>query len=170
MKQLLVIVAIAAAGCGAGTAHMTAPNEVPKSQDVPTASLVESSTAFGLDLYQQLRTRSGNLFLSPYSIYTGLAMTYAGARGDTATQMAAVMHLPPGDDRVHAMSATLAATLFNLDRPRTQESRSCPSGSTANLHFVPSCGPRTRSGYKRDSLCSTRSPSACAETMGPLSA
>ena len=49
--------------------------------------LVEANTAFALQLYGKLRSTEGNLALSPYSISSALAMTYAGARGDTARQM-----------------------------------------------------------------------------------
>ena len=54
-------------------------------------SLVASNTAFALNLYQQLATNQGNLFLSPYSISTCLAMTYDGARGQTEAQMSHVL-------------------------------------------------------------------------------
>ena len=58
---------------------------------------VEGDNAFAVALYGQLRNRSGNLFFSPESISTALAMAYAGARGDTASQMAKTLHftLPP---------------------------------------------------------------------------
>ncbi len=55
----------------------------------------QSINAFAEALYHQLQSQpggSGNLFLSPASISTALAMTYAGARGETATQMAAALH------------------------------------------------------------------------------
>jgi hypothetical protein len=55
-------------------------------------SLVDANTDFALDLYQQLDKNQGNIFFSPYSISTALAMTYAGARGQTEEQMAAVLH------------------------------------------------------------------------------
>ena len=55
-------------------------------------SLATGNTAFGLDLYARLKTADGNLFFSPYSISTCLAMTYAGAQGDTAAQMAKTLH------------------------------------------------------------------------------
>ncbi|MEO2152117.1 MAG: serpin family protein, partial [Thermococcus sp.] len=49
---------------------------------------------FALALYSQLAKGNGNLFLSPYSIHTALAMAYEGARGQTAEEMAKVLHLP----------------------------------------------------------------------------
>jgi serpin B len=54
-------------------------------------SLVDSNTAFALNLYEQLATNDGNIFFSPYSISTCLGMTYAGASGNTETQMSQVL-------------------------------------------------------------------------------
>ena len=56
--------------------------------------LVESNAAFAFDLYQAVRRPEGNLFFSPYSISVALAMARAGAAGETASQMDAVLHLP----------------------------------------------------------------------------
>jgi serpin B len=56
------------------------------------ADLVNSNTTFALDLYRALRKEDGNLFFSPHSISTALAMTYAGARGETETQMEETLH------------------------------------------------------------------------------
>lgn len=51
--------------------------------------LVEGNNEFAFELYQALRTiEDGNLFYSPHSISVALAMTYAGARGMTAEQIA----------------------------------------------------------------------------------
>jgi serpin B len=57
-------------------------------------TVVEGNNKFALELYAKLRAREGNLFFSPYSISTALAMTYAGARGQTEAQMARVLHFP----------------------------------------------------------------------------
>lgn len=57
-------------------------------------SAVSGSNRFALELYCELSKQQGNLFYSPYSISTALAMTYAGAKGKTACQMAEVMHYP----------------------------------------------------------------------------
>jgi serpin B len=65
--------------------------------------VVESTTRFALDLYRVLGKIDGNLFFSPGSIAIALAMAYAGARGETAREMAATMHLPDLDPaRLHA--------------------------------------------------------------------
>lgn len=66
----------------------------------------------GLDLQRQLTEGkgSGNLCLSPYSIQTALAMTYAGAAGETREEMAKVLHYPQGD-AIHASISGLREAL-----------------------------------------------------------
>jgi serpin B len=56
-------------------------------------SVANSSNQFAFDLYSKLSEEEGNVFFSPYSISTALSMTYEGARGETAEQMADVLHL-----------------------------------------------------------------------------
>jgi serine protease inhibitor len=53
--------------------------------------LVQTNTQFAIDLYEQIKIEEGNLFFSPYSISTVLALLYGGARGETAKQMADVI-------------------------------------------------------------------------------
>jgi serpin B len=79
--------------------------------DSATDSLVAGNTAFAFDLYSRLRTGDGNLFFSPYSISTCLGMTYTGARGDTATQMAGVLHFDSDPAKLAASFANLQAQL-----------------------------------------------------------
>ncbi|XP_065685937.1 heterochromatin-associated protein MENT-like [Patagioenas fasciata] len=57
-------------------------------------SLSVSTNSFTLDLYKKLNetSKGQNIFFSPWSIATALAMVYLGAKGDTATQMAEVLH------------------------------------------------------------------------------
>ncbi len=57
-------------------------------------TVVKGNNEFALELYAELRTEEGNLFFSPYSISTALAMAYAGAKGQTEMQMAEVLHFP----------------------------------------------------------------------------
>ena len=93
---------------------LLATEAVAMSQTPPTptpdqTALTTGNNAFAVDLYGQLRQRPGNLFFSPESISTAFAMAYAGARGETATQMAATLHFTLPPDRLHpAMGALIA--------------------------------------------------------------
>jgi serpin B len=58
------------------------------------SKLVAGNTAFGMNLYGELKSEEGNLFLSPFSISTALGMCAAGARGKTLEEMEKVLHLP----------------------------------------------------------------------------
>jgi serpin B len=64
----------------------------PPARNTNLKLLVEGNTIFACDLYQRLSEKPGNIVFSPYSISAALAMTYAGARADTETQMAKVLH------------------------------------------------------------------------------
>jgi serpin B len=77
--------------------RITSPDVNPSEQ----ALLVEGNSDFAFDLYQALREQEGNLFYSPHSISVALAMTYAGARGETAQQMADTLHFLLGQDKLH---------------------------------------------------------------------
>jgi serpin B len=57
-------------------------------------ALVKGNNEFALTLYRNLSEPEGNIFFSPFSVSSALAMTYLGARGETAKQMTSVLHLP----------------------------------------------------------------------------
>ena len=88
----------------------------PEARSAQTRSLVEGNTAFALDLYGQLKTGSGNLFFSPYSISTCLAMTYAGARAETEKQMGQALHFEESQRQLHS-------SLGELQRQLTEASK-----------------------------------------------
>ncbi len=56
------------------------------------AKAVSDNNQFAIDLYRHLAKDTGPIFCSPYSISAAMAMAYAGARGDTATEMAKTLH------------------------------------------------------------------------------
>jgi serpin B len=67
-------------------------------------NVVGSTGAFSSSLYEQLAKEAkvnDNLFFSPYSISLALGMTYAGARNETETEMAAVLHFSSNDSKFH---------------------------------------------------------------------
>jgi serpin B len=76
--------------------------------------VVRNNTEFALDLYRTQRTTPGNLFFSPYSISAALAMTSAGARDETAAQMARALHFDPDPRRLHPAFAALEARLAEV--------------------------------------------------------
>jgi serpin B len=102
MKKILIAVLVIVLLLPMIASVQPAAGEVLKSDkeritspDVSTneqALLVEGNSAFAFELYKELKEKGGNLFYSPYSISLALAMTYAGASGETAQQMADTLH------------------------------------------------------------------------------
>lgn len=81
------------------------------------AALAKGNTSFALALYRQLASGGdGNLFYSPYSISQALAMTYAGARGETEEQMAGTMVLGLSQERLHPAFNSLDLSLAPQSR------------------------------------------------------
>ncbi|MBN1418212.1 MAG: serpin family protein [Planctomycetes bacterium] len=86
--------------------------KIPQDIAADVAALVAGNNRFGIDLYHELREGSdGNLFFSPFSVSAALAMTYAGAAGETKEEMAAVLRLPDGGDDVHRSFGALIASI-----------------------------------------------------------
>jgi serpin B len=77
---------------------------------------VDSNTAFALDLYQKLKGQPGNLFFSPYSISSSLAMTYSGARALTAIEMAGALHFNSSQTNLPSSFAELGERMSRIQR------------------------------------------------------
>ena len=88
--------------------------QTPQSNQADQKAVVEGNNAFAVALYGQLRSQDGNLFFSPESISTALAMAYAGARGDTAAEMAKTLHFSLLPERLHP---AMGALLSDLNAP-----------------------------------------------------
>ncbi len=76
----------------AGLARANVARAIGGSGSLPAA--VTGVQAFTADLYKQLAVQPGNVVCSPYSVAVALAMTRNGARGQTAAEMAKVLHAP----------------------------------------------------------------------------
>ncbi len=103
----------------AAPAETQAPGDPePSNLDMTTAA--QQANDFAQRFFAQVSSENnGNLFFSPLSIHTALSMTYGGARGETARQMAEVLafNLPPGEGAEHAAYRQLLEALN--DAPQT---------------------------------------------------
>ncbi len=111
------------------------------------AGAVAANNAFAFDLYSQVAAASsgsgGNLMTSPVSASLALTMTYAGAQGQTATEMASVLHLPSGSaafDGQNALTQALdgraAAALMNDQQTAKNSDSPAPSPDDYALQVV----------------------------------
>jgi serpin B len=100
----------------AGTFAENLP-DLPFDKKVKT-DLVKGEQAFGLDLYGKLRKTPGNLFFSPYSISSALAMAFAGAEKQTAEQMAKTLHFPNDQKALHPAYTALIKEIHKAKKPR----------------------------------------------------
>lgn len=108
---------IVAAGLLLAWAWAASASSVDPKGSGDVTNVSRSNTAFAVDLYHKLEASPGNVFFSPLSLSSALAMTYAGARGDTAQQMASVLHFPA--DRA-AMDRAFAALMQDFN-PKSGE-------------------------------------------------
>lgn len=119
-----LLVALLLAGCaGAAQGAELRSDKArlsPNASGADLAELAAGNSAFAADLYQALREQErGNLFYSPYSISSALAMTYAGARGETERQMAATLHYTLPQARLHPAFNALDASLTTQGKEDT---------------------------------------------------
>jgi serpin B len=87
--------------------------QVPGQQVV---DLVRGNSEFAFDLLQEVSADAENVFFSPYSISLALAMTYAGARGATETEMGDVLHFEPTGQGIHPVFNWLDLQLDERDQ------------------------------------------------------
>src|SRR5216117_3457268 len=74
----------------------------------------KATNELAIDLHHQLGTGDQNLCVSPYSIESALAMTFAGADGETRGEMARVLHFPGDAGAVPASFASLQRSLEEM--------------------------------------------------------
>jgi serpin B len=134
---MMAMVVLVLAACGpaapAGEAARSAKQREtsPDVADQDLAGLVDGNSAFAFDLYQILREGRGNVFYSPYSISVALAMTYAGARGETERQMADALRFSLSQDHLHP-----AFNGLDLEMARRGEGAQGKDGEGFRLNVV----------------------------------
>lgn len=92
-------------------AFLTMLATAPAADSQPIATAINT---LGLELYRTQAKADTNALLSPYSIQLALAMTYAGADGDTRAEMQRVLHFPTDDAMLHDGFAKLGAALETI--------------------------------------------------------
>jgi serpin B len=103
---LSALLSVALAGCEDAEKSVPKPDTAkssiqrvvdPQVSAADSTQLASDNAAFAFDVYKQLILTNTNLIFSPASISIALAMTYAGAAGTTASEMASTLHftLPP---------------------------------------------------------------------------
>ncbi len=83
--------------------------------DDPRGALLSDNNSFAFNFYRQLSVKTGNIFISPASISSALAMTYAGARGETAAQMRDALCLSLADSELHSAFKSFSEKLNKKD-------------------------------------------------------
>lgn len=73
-----------------------------QTSEIILGNVVDANNQFASELYSKYRSKEGNIFFSPFSISTALAMTYEGAKGKTAEEMQAVLHLPGDKQKIRS--------------------------------------------------------------------
>jgi len=116
--SILILVSMLLAACGsAPSANLTksslARDMNPNIPQTDLSTLVAGNNTFAINLFHTLQTQDGNLVFSPYSISLALAMTYAGARNETESQMAQTMQFTLPQDQLHPAFNALDLELAN---------------------------------------------------------
>jgi serpin B len=123
----------------------------PVNLSADAKSLVDGNTEFALDLYQKLKEQPGNLFCSPYSISTALAMTRAGARGTTESEMAHVLHFTVPQENLPAAFAALTERMKRIQNRRITLTTANALWRQKGYHFLPAFLDQLRTGFDAES-------------------
>jgi serpin B len=125
MNRSLAALALVVLPAIVTSAHAAPVEPGPAATIAAPAALVQAGNQFAFDLYGQLSRdkKDENLFYSPTSISLALAMTSAGARGETATQMAGVLHWKNDAAALHAGMNAWIRQLNAIDKGQEYELR-----------------------------------------------
>jgi serpin B len=101
---VLLIIALGAAlpACTEGLQETSSAKSVIQTPVGILDNVIDANNQFAVDLFLKFKSKDGNIFFSPYSIFSALEMAYEGARGQTAEEMQRVLHLPADKDKIHS--------------------------------------------------------------------
>ena len=132
IRNIVLCLAVLLAGCHpAGSSGQLVKSDLPRvvSPDVTGAQvgqLVSGNNAFAFDLYHTIpASETGNLVFSPYSIWLAFSMLFAGAQGETESQLAQVLHFLAQEDQ-HTVLNAVDQRLQALGEARSDEEEGGP--------------------------------------------
>ncbi len=111
---LVLILTLIIIGCAPEAEVFVADDNGATSEG--TNAIVEANNKFAFNLYSEYKSGEGNIFFSPYSISTALAMTYEGARGKTAEEMRQVFYFPEDDNLRKSSFASIYNEINKKDK------------------------------------------------------
>jgi len=118
--------------------------------DLDLKSVVDGNTTFALNLYDKLDTKVGNLFFSPYSISTVLALVGGGANSTTEKQMRETLHLDLSREKLSYAFAALDTKLKIVQAKNMRTITLATANSLwpqQDFHFLPSYIALARESY-----------------------
>ncbi|XP_030582643.1 leukocyte elastase inhibitor-like [Archocentrus centrarchus] len=126
------------------------PQQPPEKHTPAMSAISSSNTVFALELFRTLSQANpaGNIFVSPLSISSALAMVYLGAKGDTAAQMAKVLSFSSGEG-VHADFQMLNADISSPSASYILKLANRLYGENT-AHFLPTFLEATQKYYQAD--------------------
>ena len=101
MKKLIILLLIV--GCGFD-------------RGVDKGEIIEANNRFAINLYSQYKSEEGNIFFSPFSISTAMAMVYEGAEGKTAKEIKSVFGFPKYDNSRRNQYSDLLSEINKKDK------------------------------------------------------
>jgi len=115
MKKFFYVLAPLVTALTIASVNLQTSTQEPATTQEANVSAANSCTTFATNLSNNLDQTPGNMFFSPYSIFSALSMAYAGAGGQTATEIKEVLGVTLAQNEYHQAQAQLAEWL-NHDR------------------------------------------------------
>ncbi len=139
-KQIVFIAALVVmmAGCSHRTHEKAATDQVIDDAEEIKQSIPMQNNQFAFDLMRQIPFEEDNFVVSPFSISTALAMTYAGAREATLEQMAQVMYFDRDQEQFHQAYGKYLQSIFELAKDNIDLNIANSMWAQEDYHFLDS--------------------------------
>ncbi|KAG8176535.1 hypothetical protein JTE90_020369 [Oedothorax gibbosus] len=103
----------------------------------PSVAVSESVNRLGISLLQALSNKNdGNVFISPFSLATALAMLHSGARGETRKEMRKVLGYEDAGIQDEKVAEAFSGLLSSLDNSSNSYVLSCANSLVAQQDFA----------------------------------